>query len=119
MPQRPLRMKEIPDEEKSLAEIFRICAKEWVELDGAARLLEETKTVVLSEKMRALGDMPVTRAELLVRASPEWREFITAMVEARSAANLARVKMRWVEMRFTQWQSDDANQRAEFRMSRG
>lgn len=110
--------KEIPEDERPLAELFRIAAREWVDLDSAANLLEECKSAVLSERMQALGNIPVSRAELKVKASPEWREYLQKMVEARSAANLARVKMKWIEMRFSVWQSSEANQRAEVRLSR-
>lgn len=108
----------LPTREWPLSEQYRLVAKEWVELDGAARLLEETKTTVLAQRMKALGDKPAAHAERDVRASPEWAEFIESMVEARTKANLAKVKMKWVEMKFAEWQSSDANQRAERKMSR-
>jgi hypothetical protein len=53
-----------------------------------------------------------------VKASTDWREFLTSMVEARAAANLAKVKMRWVELRFTEWNNADANARRERQMGR-
>jgi hypothetical protein len=45
----------------SLSEQYRLIGIEWVELDHAARLLEATKSAVLSQRMAALGDMPVSR----------------------------------------------------------
>lgn len=34
----------------------------------------------------------------------------------RTAANLARVRMKWCEMRFSEWQSENATKRAEMRL---
>lgn len=99
-----------------LSEQFRIAAKAWVDLDSAASLLEETKSAVLSQKMASLGEMPVSRAELNVKASEEWRTFVTKMVEARQAANLAKVRLEWLRMRFSEQQSFEATARAERRL---
>lgn len=99
-----------------LSEQFRLAAKDWVEKDAAANLLEETKSAVLAQRMAELGDMPVSRAEMTVKASAEWREFIEAMVNARKDANMARVKVDWMRMRHSEWQSAEANARAERKM---
>ena len=99
-----------------LSEQFRLVAKEWVEADAAANILEETKSAVLSQKMAALGDMPVSRAELNVKASPDWTDHITKMVEARKSANLLKVRMEWLRMRFSELQSSEATRRAEMKL---
>jgi hypothetical protein len=99
-----------------LSEQYRLAAKEWCELDAAANILEETKSAVLSSRMVALGDMPVSKAEMQVKASDEWREFIESMVTSRKEANLAKVKCEWLRMRFQEWSSQQANERAEKRL---
>jgi hypothetical protein len=38
------------------------------------------------------------------------------MVNARTAANLAKVKLEWTRMRFNEWQSENATKRAEMRL---
>lgn len=101
-----------------VSESYRLAAKDWVEKESAASLLEETKSAVLAEMMNALGDMPVSRAEMKVKGSPEWREFIEKMVAARTAANLAKVKLEFLRMRFAEWQAADATTRAEMRLTR-
>ena len=53
-----------------ISELFRLAALEWVELDGAARLLEESKSAVMSQLLQDMADMPVSRAEW--RKSPEF-----------------------------------------------
>ena len=98
------------------SEQFRLVAKEWVEKDAAARLLEETKTAVLAQRMKALGDVPAAHAERDVKASQEWHEFIKGMVDAKTAANLGKVKMEYLRMKFSEWQSAEANKRTEARL---
>ena len=98
------------------SEQYRVAAKDWVAKDGAARLLEESKTAVLAQRMKELGDMPVSSAEREVKASEEWDAYIKVMVEARTQANLARVKMEWTRMKFQEWSSENANKRAEMRL---
>lgn len=113
---------EMPEKERPISEEFRIAAKEWVEQDKAARLLDELKTVTLAQMktnlMAERGDMPDAKAERLAKSSKEWEEYIRAMVDAKAAANLARVKMQWIELRFHEWQSADANARRERHMGR-
>lgn len=99
------------------SEQFRVVAKEWVELDKSATMLEETKSAVLSQKMAALGDIPVSHAERTVKSSPEWQDFIKTMVEARSAANLRKVQMEYLRMKFQEWSSENASRRAEMRLT--
>lgn len=98
------------------SEQFRVVAKAWVELDEAATLLEETKTAVLSQRMIALGDMPVTHAERSVKASVEWADYIEKMVKARTAANLKKVHMDYLRMKFSEQNSSEATRRAEMKL---
>ena len=99
-----------------LSEQFRLAGLDWAEKDGAARLLEETKTAVLSQRMKTLGDMPASHAERDVKSSAEWGEFINKMVSARQAANKAKVQMEYLRMKYHEWQSHNASRRAEMRM---
>ena len=98
------------------SEQYRLSAKKWVELDGAARMLEETKTTVLSQKMKMLGDVPAAHAERDVKASKEWDEFIRQMVKARTDANFAKVRMEYFRMKFMEEQSANATARVEARL---
>lgn len=98
------------------SEQFRIVAKQWVDANAAASILEDTKSAVLSEKMQALGDMAVNKAEALVKASPEWRAHIEGMVNARRASNRLKVQMEYLRMKFSEWQSHEATKRTEARL---
>lgn len=99
-----------------ISEQFRIIAKRWVEADTAASMLEETKSAVLSQMMLKLGDMPVSRAETIVKGSSEWTSHIDKMVKARESANLLKVQLEYLRMRYGEHQSFEATQRAEMRL---
>lgn len=103
-----------------LSEQFRVVAKEWVEADEAASILEETKSIVFSEMVgKIISDdlkIAVNRAELLAKSSDDYKEFVTSMVKARSRANLLKVKLEYLRMRFSEAQSAEATARAERRM---
>lgn len=99
-----------------LSEQFRLTAKQWVEAESAASLLEETKSAVLSQRMSAFGEIPVSKAEMRVKASPEWSEHIEKIVKGRQQANYLKVKMEFIRMRFSEWQSAEATRRAEMKL---
>ena len=99
-----------------LSEQFRVIAKKWVDADAAANLLEETKSAVLAKRMTELGDMPVSRAEMSVKSSAEWYEFVKTMVEAREKATLLKVQLEYIRMKFHEWQSIEATRRAEMKL---
>ena len=104
------------DQDLMISEKFRIIAKRWVDADSAANMLEETKTSVLAKRMADLGDMPVSRAEMTVKASDEWHEYIRTMVDARTTAARLKVQMEFIRMQFHEWQSHEANRRAEMKL---
>lgn len=99
-----------------ISEQYRLVAKEYADLDGAASMLEEMKTAVLAQKMKALGDKPAAHAERDVKASEEWADYIRKMVEARTAANTKKFKLEYIRMRFQEWQAESANRRAEMKL---
>lgn len=109
-------IRQLPERDQPISEQYRIVAKSWVDLDGAARMLESCKDAVLSQMVKRQGDMPVAKAEREVKASPEWLDYIEKMVEARTAANLKRVQLEFIRMRHSEWIAGDANARAERRL---
>ena len=108
--------KPLPEREQPISEQYRLVAKAWADLDGAARMLEEAKTATLSTMMKRLGDVPAAHAERDVKASPEWHDYIKRMVETRTAANLKKVQLEYIRMRHSEWVAADANARAERRL---
>lgn len=98
-----------------ISEQWHRAAEAWADLESAATLLEETKSAVLSQMMARQGDVPVSRAELNVKASEEWRQHIEKIVRARGAANKAKVQVEYLKMKFWEWQSANANHRMQSR----
>jgi hypothetical protein len=102
---------EIPHSEK-----FRNIAKRWVAAESAANMLEETKTSILAKRKDDLGDMPVSRSEMTIKAYDEWHEYIWSMVDARTKASLLKVQKEFILMQFHEWQSYEASRRAEMKL---
>lgn len=102
------------------SEQFRVVAKRWVDADAAATLLEDTKSALLSERVQSLirsePGIAINRAEAAVKASDEWKDWIGGMVEARKKANLLKVQMEYLRMKFTEWNSHEATKRTEARL---
>lgn len=111
-------VQEMPAADRPISEEYRIAAKEWVEADRLANLAEELKSAKLSEMILRDASLSVNRAEAQAKASNEWRDYIEDMVAKRSAATLAKVKVKWIEMKFSEWQAHDANARRERQMGR-
>ena len=99
-----------------LSEQFRIIAKKWVDSEAAAKMLEETKSAFLSNRMSEQGDCPVSKAEMVVKASDVWHQYIESMVNARKEANLLKMQLEYIRMRFSEQQSDEATARAEMKL---
>lgn len=99
------------------SEQYRKAATRWASLEAAASLLEESKSAVMSQQMSAQGDIPVTHAERIVKASPQWKDYLEKMVKAREAANLAKIEMEFIRMRYWENQGDEATKRQELRMT--
>jgi len=104
------------NENLEFSEQFRVIAKQWVEADSAANMLEETKSAVLSKMMLDLGDMPVSKAEMRVKASDEWKEHVVSMVQTRERASLLKVQLEYIRMKHYEWQSFNATRRAEMKL---
>lgn len=109
---------EMPERERPISEQFRIVARHWVEADKAASILEESKSAVLSQMMLKEGDMPVSKAEMRVKGSAEWQDYLDKMVCARSDANLRKVQMDYLKMKEREADREDWNARSERKMGR-
>ena len=99
-----------------ISEQYRTAALRWADLDNAARMLEEGKTTYLAQRKAALGDMPDSHAEKTVKASSEWADYIKKMVKAKTQANIAKIELEYIRMKFSEWQSAEANARSERRL---
>lgn len=98
------------------SEQFRIAATRHAELEAAASMLEECKTAILEQRKSALGDIPDAKSTRLVKSDRAWEDYIKKMVDARKAANLAKVECEYIRMKYWEEQSANANARTEMRM---
>lgn len=96
-----------------ISEQYRLAALDWVEMDAAARMLEEGKTTYLAQQKAALGDIADAKAERIVKSSPQWSDYIKKMVNAKTAANRQKVDLDFLRMKHMEWTSSEANYRAE------
>lgn len=99
-----------------LYEQYKIAALAWTDAEAAASLLEDCKSAVLAERMQAHGDIAINRAENLVKASQEWKEHVTSIIEARKVANRCKVEVEYIKMRFQEFMSQEANNRIEAKL---
>lgn len=97
------------------SEQYRIAGERWADLEAAADLLETTKSSVLAQRCAELGDIPVNRAEQQIKASRNWGDHLKKIAEARKQANRAKIELDYIRMKFYEWQSGQANTRAELR----
>jgi hypothetical protein len=103
-----------------ISEQYRIVAKQWCDAEAAASLLEDTKSAMLSTRIRQLIEsepgIALNRAEAEVKSSAEWHEWIVGMVDARKKANLLKVQLKYLEMKDGERASREATKRAEMRL---
>jgi hypothetical protein len=100
------------------ARLLRL-GEEWAEANAAAALLEETQKPLLAQlTIGRMGDTKTTRAqaETEAMASEPYAEHIERMVEARRAANVARVRWQSAQVWADLARSANANRRAELSM---
>ena len=104
------------ENQRPWSEIWKEAADEWVDLEAAARLLEETKSAVLAQREAACGDIPVNRATQLVKSSLEWMDHLEKVVDAKTASNKSWVKVEFYKMKYNEWVSQQANERTMARL---
>jgi hypothetical protein len=96
-----------------VSEQYRLAAQRWAQVDAAARMLEEGKSAYIAQQITKLGDMAHAKAERIVKASPEYSDYIKKMVNAKTVANEMREELAWLKMRHMERNSEEANARSE------
>jgi hypothetical protein len=93
-----------------------------VALDAAARVLENTKSAIYSQKvLNLLAEFPhysVAKAELKVKGSDAWLVHLDAIDRARTKANEAKIEVDFRKMQSMEQNSKEAYERQELRMTR-
>lgn len=102
---------------RPISQIFAEKAYDWTQLEAAAQLLEDTKSLIMSQRQAALGDMPVNKAEQIIKASQDWYDHIVTIVNARTAANIAKMELETIRMQANEQNSQQANARLEMKMT--
>lgn len=119
-----MTVKTMPPNEWAIAENYRVTAEEWVRLDHIARDLDDQKSCELEARKSAIIEaskpedkMSDTKAERVVKASSEWRDYVRSVTQARTDANFFREKMNHINK--LQWAitNADANNRKEMGMT--
>lgn len=124
--QRALGVKDMPERERPISELFRIAGDEWVTAKKKRDLIKGLKDTILIrrkreliEEARQLGErMTKTDAEDIVKASTEWEDYIRGLADAEEATESAWVKCQELEMRYGERQSAEATARKEWGMGR-
>lgn len=110
----------LPTKDQPISEQFRVVAKQWVDADAAASLLEELKSTTLekikSDLIQKQGPMPDNTATRLAKCSEDWEEYVREMCANRTTANRLKVQLEYLKMKFSEWQSAAATARAEMRL---
>lgn len=117
----------MPERERPISEIYRIAGDKWVAAKKKRDLIKGLKDTTLEREKRRLIDdardlgerMSKVDAESIVKASKEWEDYIRGLVDAEEATESAWVECQELEMRYGEWQSDEANARKERHMGRG
>ena len=124
--QRALQPKELAEHERPISEQFRIAGDEWVQIKKKRDLIKGLKDTMLARRKRELLEdarqagekMAKTDAEEIVKASTEWEQYIRGLVEADAETEAAWVRCEELQMRFSEWNSAEANARKERQMGR-
>ena len=96
-----------------LPEQWRLASEKWVELDGAARLLEDSSKTVFSQIMTEWENIPVNKAEHKSRQDQRYVDIRKEANEMRTQANLAKVLADYMKMRFEMYRTSESSRRAE------
>jgi hypothetical protein len=87
--------------------------EDWADKQAAADLLEETRKSVLAKLMIDAAATTQAGREMQALADPTYTEFVEGMVQARKAANKARVRYDSAKVLAELRRSQEATRRAE------
>lgn len=115
-------IKDMPEREQSTAEKFRLVALQFCDADAAASLMEELKTTTLAQMKKDLidreGPMADNKAEMAVKASSEWDEYIRTMCANKAKATKLKLQLEHLRMLDRKEDREAWAARTEMRMSR-
>ena len=103
------------DPEKAFDAILK-AGEDWADKQAAADLLEETRKSVLAQLQVQSDGTSMAQKEMYALADPEYRKFVEGMVNARKAANKARVRYDSAKVLAELRRSQESTRRAEMQI---
>lgn len=97
----------------SIYESLVRAGEDWADKEAAAALLEETLKTVKAKLMNECQAASIAAKEMLALADDEYKAFVTGMVQARKAANKAKVKYDSAKVLAELRRSQESTRRAE------
>jgi len=121
-----LKPAEMPERERPLSEQYRLAGELWVDakfkrdkIRGLKNtMLERLKRDAIEEAREAGNRMTNAEAERIIEMSTTWEEYILGLAEAERDTELAWIKCHEIELKYGEWQSQEANARKERQISR-
>lgn len=122
----PPGVSEMPEKERPISELFRLAGDRWVAAKKKRDIIRGLKDTMLIRRKREIIEdarlagerMTKTDAEDIVKASTEWEDYIRGLAEAEEATEAAWIRCQELEMKFGEWNSEQANARKERQMGR-
>lgn len=90
--------------------------EKWVLAEAEARHLEDSRTAYLSQRMLSLGDMPVSKAEMMVKGSQDYRDYLGRSHKARTEANQLKIQLDTLKMMHSENINSQATERFTARL---
>ncbi len=85
----------------------------WADKNGAACLLEETKATLFAKLARESNEPTAARAEWWAKSHPDYQAHVRSMVEARGAADRAKVHYDALRAHLDMLRTVESTKRAE------
>lgn len=98
------------------SEQYRIAAREWVQLEAAATMLENGKSAFVAQQIANSTGKSEAEKERKVKASKAYSDYIKTMSNARKAANQQKVEVDYIKMKSWENQAAEATKRAEMKL---
>jgi hypothetical protein len=127
--QRALGVKDMPERERPISELFRIAGVKFLAARKAFKTLDDTEKVRLArlkqkyiDQCRAIdraAKITDAAAERHVFISEEWEEYLLHKIELDSAMGLCKLEMDELKMRHEEKRERSADNRSERYLSRG
>ena len=96
-------------------ESFRLALVDQAKLEPEAKRQDDQRKIILAEIINHT-EGPIASRPNIALATDRYREACDSLKEARTKANLADAKVKWMETRFEAWRSRNATKRAEMQL---